>query len=236
MTNATTPADPDTRTASSNEWLDLVDQVLLGLDHALNNRLGALRAFAELLRDEHWRTTAAATESVNKEVARLEETTTVVRLLARPRQPSESGLILEEVMADVVRIQSMLYDVRDVPLDFVPGPPLEPVWSERSALIRLLSVALYGLRRRAREGSRAALRVSMESDEESARISLSSSNPLADSAIGDYARSVASSVSAEWRLVNGRLELRLPTLKAHRAAAPLPSRPVAESPGRREPS
>jgi len=100
--------------------------VLLGLDHALNNRLGALRAFAELLRDEHWRTTSAATESVNKEVARLEETTSVVRLLARPRQASETGLIVEEVMTDVVRIQSMLYDVRDTPIDFVPGPPLEP--------------------------------------------------------------------------------------------------------------
>src|SRR5262245_20834879 len=151
MTNATTPAHPAARTVSSDEWLDLVDQVLLGLDHAFNNRLGALRAFAELLRDELWRTSTAATQSVQKELARLEETTRVVRLLARPRQPSETGLILEEVLADVVRIQSMLYDVRDVPLDFVPGPPLEPVWSERSGLIRLLSLILYALRRDARE-------------------------------------------------------------------------------------
>ena len=219
MTNATTPAHPASRTAS-DEWLELLDQVLLGLDHAFNNRLGALRAFAELLRDEHWRTTAAATESVQKEVARLEETTSVVRLLARPRQPSETGLILEEVMTDVVRIQSMLYDVRDVPMDFVPGPPLEPVWSERSALIRLLSVVVYGLRRTAREGSGsgAAVRISMESDDRWARISLSSSSSVDETAISDYARSVASSVNAECRLVGGRLELRLPTLKAHRAA------------------
>src|SRR5215467_3206054 len=98
MSNATSPAHPavDPRSASSDEWLELVDQVLLGLDHALNNRLGALRAFAELLRDERWRATGAATESVQKEVARLEETTSVVRLLARPRQPVGMGLIVEE--------------------------------------------------------------------------------------------------------------------------------------------
>lgn len=219
MTNATTAAHPAAPTPSSDEWLDLVDQVLLGLDHALNNRLGALRAFAELLRDEHWRTTSAATESVQKEVARLEETTSVVRLLARPRQPSETGLILEEVMTDVVRVQSMLYDVRDVPVEFVPGPPLEPVWSERSSLIRLLSVTLYGLRRSARAGgSGAAVRLTMESDEQWARITFSSSSAINDFTITDYTRSIASSVSAQWRLVGRRLELRLPTLKSHRAA------------------
>jgi len=211
---------------SSDDWLDLVDQVLLGLDHALNNRLGALRAFAELLRDEHWRTTSAATDSVQKELARLEETTSVVRLLARPGQPTKSGLILEEVMTDVVRIQSMLYDVRDVTVDFVPGPPIEPVWSERAALIRLLSVTLYGLRRNARERGGAggsttgdAVRVSMESDEQWVRIRLASSKPISESAISAYAASVASSVGAEWRFGGGQLELRLPTLKAHRAAA-----------------
>lgn len=227
MTNATTPSHPPTpRSVSSDDWLDLVDQVLLGLDHALNNRLGALRAFAELLRDEHWRSTSAATDSVQKELARLEETTSVVRLLARPGQPTKSGLILEEVMTDVVRIQSMLYDVRDVTADFVPGPPIEPVWSERAALIRLLSVTLYGLRRSARErggsgGSATgdAVRVSMESDEQWARIRFASSKPISESAISAYAAFVASSVGAEWRFGGGQLELRLPTLKAHRAPA-----------------
>jgi len=225
MTNATTPEHPPARTASSDEWLDLVDQVLLGLDHALNNRLGALRAFAELLRDEHWRNTSAATESVQKEMARLEETTSVVRLLARPRQASETGLILEEVMTDIVRIQSMLYDVRDTPIDFVPGPPLEPVWSERSALIRLLSVVLYGLRRSAREAvvggaggsAGAAVRLATESDEEWVRIRFTSSQPAGELALSGYASSTAAALGAEWRSSRGGLELRLPTLKSHRA-------------------
>jgi C4-dicarboxylate-specific signal transduction histidine kinase len=229
MTNATTPDHPAARRASSDEWLELVDQVLLGLDHALNNRLGALRAFAELLRDEHWRTTSAATESVNKEVARLEETTSVVRLLARPRQASETGLIVEEVMTDVVRIQSMLYDVRDTPIDFVPGPPLEPVWSERSGLIRLLSVTLYKMRRMAREADTGGVvRLSMESDEEFARITLAPSGPPGESTISDYAATLAHSLGAEWRLAGGGLELRLPTLKSHRAEARLPNSRAAE--------
>lgn len=230
MTNATTPEHSPARGAPSDEWLELVDQVLLGLDHALNNRLGALRAFAELLRDEHWRTTSAATESVHKEVARLEETTSVVRLLARPRQASETGLIVEEVMTDVVRIQSMLYDVRDIPIDFVPGPPLEPVWSERFGLIRLLSIILYKMRRSAREADTVgAVRLSMESDEESVRITLASSGPRGESPISEYAATLALSLGAEWRVAGRGFELRLPTLKAHRAGAPLRNSRVDDS-------
>jgi C4-dicarboxylate-specific signal transduction histidine kinase len=219
MTNASIPAHPSERAASSDQWLELVDQVLLGLDHALNNRLGALRAFAELLRDDVWRTTSAATDSVQKEVARLEETTSVVRLLARPRQPSETGLILEDVIADVVRIQSMLYDVRDTPIELAPGPPIEPVWSERSALIRLLSVALYSLRRQTRAAGGEAVRVATESDESSVRIKLTSSVPASALAIGEYAAATASSLGADWRTQDGSWELHLPTLKSHRGSS-----------------
>jgi len=228
MTDATTGGQVDAGTAASdasNEWLDLVDQVLLGLDHALNNRLGALRAFAELLKDEHWRTTSAASESVQKELARLEGTTSVVRLLARPRHRSETGLILEDVMTDVIRIQAMLHDVRDTPIDFVPGPPLEPVWSERSALIRLLSLVLYDLRRKAGSATAAgggALRVSTDSDEYWVRIGLTSTAPADEcrGAVTDHVASLASSIGAECHWIKGQLELRLPTLKSHRARAP----------------
>lgn len=218
MTNATTPAHPGARTSASDEWLDLVDQVLLGLDHALNNRLGALRAFAELLRDEQWRATRAATDGVQKEVERLEETTSVVRLLARPRQPSETGLILEEVMADVVRVQSMLFDVRDTPVEFLPGPPVEPVWSERSGLVRLLSLLSYALRRFAhqREGQ-ASLNISAESDERWARIRFAAPSPMSEFAVSDCVASLATTIGAECRVTDGHVEVRLPTLKARRA-------------------
>ena len=220
MTNATTPVHATARVAPSDEWLALVDQVLLGLDHALNNRLGALRAFSELLRDDVWRTTTAATDSIQREVVRLEQTTSVVRLLTRPRQPSATGLILEDVMNDVGRIQSMLYDVRDMPIEVVPGPPMEPVWSERSALIRLLSVVLYKLRRQARERhDEGSVRVVAESDEQWVRIKFASPVAMTESAVSEYAASVASSIGADWGTADGWLELRLPTLKAHRAAA-----------------
>lgn len=127
-------------------------------------------------------------------------------------------------MMDIVRIQSMLYDVRDTPIEFVPGPPLEPVWSERSALVRLLSLLLYALRRTANEGrAEGALRVSTESDEQWVRIKLESSQPVSERTVSDYAASLASALGVEWRVGGGSgsgyLEVRLPTLKAHRAAA-----------------
>ena len=217
MTNATTPAHPVARAASSDEWLELVDQVLLGLDHALNNRLGALRAFAELLRDDVWRTTSAATDSIQKEVTRLEETTSVVRLLARPRHASPTGLILEDVLADVLRIQGMLYDVRRTPLELIPAAPLEPVWSERSALIRLLSLIIYSLRRQAcASGVDGSVHVITEANEHMVRIRIASPVPVGESAVSEYAASIASAIDVDCRISDGRLELRLPTLKAHR--------------------
>jgi signal transduction histidine kinase len=218
MTNATTPAHPGPRAVLADEWLELVDQVLLGLDHALNNRLGALRAFSELLRDDVWRTTSAATESIQKEVARLEETAGVVRLLTRPKHPSPTGLILEDVLADVVRIQAMLYDVRRTPVEIVPAPPLEPAWSERSALIRVLSLLLYALRRQAgAAGVENALQLMAEADETTVLIRIASPVPIGDSVVTEYTASTASSIGADCRVAGRVLELRLPTLKAHRA-------------------
>ena len=218
MTNAASSVHPSAPAAAADEWFALVDQALLGLDHALNNRLGALRAFAELLRDEQWRSTPAATDSVQKEVARLEETTSIVRLLARPRQAAASGLIVEEVMSDAVRIQAMLHDVRDVPIEFVPGPPLEPAWADRPTLIRLLSLVLYALRRNPGAGeSDRALRVATDSDDDWVRIRFKLSGGAQASAVAGYAASLAESIGVAWRETNGVLELRLPTLKAHRA-------------------
>lgn len=216
MANAATPSasGPPPSVTTSEEWLELLDQVLLGLDHALNNRLGALRAFAELLRDDGWRSSSAATESIQREVARLAETTSIVRQLARPKQPAMTGLILEEVMADAARIQSMLYDVRDTPIDYASGPALEPVWSDRSALIRLVSLALYGLRRAARDGNGEA-RVAMASDEAWARITFSGAAGGA-ALVTDYMQALATAIGAEWRAAGGATELRLPTLKARR--------------------
>ncbi len=217
MTNATTPAHPGARAAPSDDWLELVDQVLLGLDHALNNRLGALRAFAELLRDDVWRTTSAATDSIHKEVARLEETTSVVRLLARPRQALATGLILEDVLTDVLRIQAMLYDVRRTPIELPPAAPVEPVWSERSALIRLLSLALYGLRRRAcAAGVDGSLHLMTEPDGKAVRIVIASPTAIDESAVSQYMASLASFIGADCHVSDGRLQVRLATLKSHR--------------------
>jgi DNA-binding transcriptional ArsR family regulator len=61
--------------------------------------------------------------------------------------------------------------------------------------------------------------VSTESDEQWVRIRIDSLHPVSEEAVGDYAASLASALGIEWRAVSGHLELRLPTLKAHRAAA-----------------
>jgi C4-dicarboxylate-specific signal transduction histidine kinase len=215
MTDATSPTESGRQ--PSDEWLELIDQALLGLDHALNNRLAALRAFAELLRDDHWRATAAAGDSVQKELERLADTTRIVRLLARPKAPSRSGLIVEDVLADVDRIQSLLYDVRTVTIEFVSGPPLEPVWSDHASLVQLLSVLLYDLRKRTVGGNEPTVRVEARSDNDWITISLSACIPEGQRLAGDLAASLASRLGAECHQTASRLDLRLPTLKAHRA-------------------
>jgi hypothetical protein len=203
------------------EWLELMDQALDGLYHALDNRIGSLSALIALLRPRNATADEFRLEGVAAELARLEDCSRLVRLLPRNAVASEEPLILDDVLADAFAIHRFLHELRDVPVTIVPTRFVEPVRVERWALVRVLTLLLSDAKRLARPLD-AAVRVVAESDEHWVSVEFRvGAPPVRDvpaSGKGRYSERVARSLGATVSRRPGVVELRIPTLKARRAA------------------
>src|SRR6476620_8659642 len=124
------------------EWIELVDQALQGLHHALNNRIGSLSALVELHQLGDLPADGTGFESLAADLTRLEDCNRMVRLLPRDSVAGEEPLILDDVLADVFAIHRYLHDARDLQVTIVPTRYVEPVRVERWALIRVLTMLL----------------------------------------------------------------------------------------------
>lgn len=215
---ARTPSDD-----GIEEWLDLVDQALQGLHHALNNRIGSLSALVELfqLGDLPADGSGGGFESLAADLSRLEDCNRMVRLLPRDVVSGEEPLILDDVIADVFAIHRYLHDVRDLQVTVVPTRFVEPVRVPRWALVRVLTMLLADAKRLAKTTS-TMVRVVTESDEQWVRIEFRIGTPLVADAPtpgrGNYAAELAGVFGGIVNRKPGIAELRLPTLKARRAA------------------
>ncbi len=203
------------------EWAALVEQALQGLHHALNNRIGSLSAIVELfqLGDLPPDGGAPGFESLAADLARLEDCSRMVRLLPRDDVPGEEALILDDVIADVLAIHRFLHDVRDLPVTIVPTRYVEPVRVERWALVRALTLLLLEAKLAAQRAG-AALRAITESDEQWVTVEyrLSPGSDAPPESRGAYADQLAASFGGIVVRKPGTFGLRLPTLKARRAA------------------
>jgi len=203
------------------EWLDVVDQALQDLHHALNNRIGSLSAVVELYQLGGAAPDSAGLENLAADLKRLEECNRVMRLLPRDAAVGEESLILDDVVADVLAIHRYLHDVRDVQVTIVPTRYVEPVRVERWAAVRVLTL-LFNDAKRLAKASGAGVRASTESDEQWVRVELRvGTPPVVDvpvSARGRYAELVAEGFGGLVTRKPGAVELRLPTLKSRRAA------------------
>ena len=203
------------------EWLGIVEQALQGLHHALNNRIGSLSALVELFHLGDLPADGSGFESLAADLARLEDCNRVVRLLPRDVFTTEEPLILDDVLADVFAIHRFLHDVRDLQVTIVPTRFVEPVRVERWALVRVLTLLLADAKRLAKSAD-AIVRAVTESDDQWVRVEFRiGSPPVADvpvSARGRYADALAERFGGAVTRRPGVAELRLPTLKARRAA------------------
>src|SRR5438270_6182063 len=86
------------------EWLDVVDEALQGLHHALNNRIGSLSAVVELQQIGDLPVDGSGLEGLATDLKRLEDCNRVIRLLPRDAVVGEESLILDDVIADVLAI------------------------------------------------------------------------------------------------------------------------------------
>ncbi len=147
------------------EWLELVDEALQGLHHALNNRIGSLSALAMLFQMGDLPPDGSGFENLAADLARLEDCNRMVRLLPRDAVVGEEPLILDDVLADVFAIHRFLHDVRDLQVTIVPTRYVEPVRVERWALVRVLTLLLADAKRLAKDSS-SIVRAVTESDEQ----------------------------------------------------------------------
>ena len=86
------------------EWLELVDEALQGLHHALNNRIGSLSAIVELYQLGELPSDGSGFETLAADLTRLGDCNRIVRLLRRDTVPGDEPLILDDVLADVFAI------------------------------------------------------------------------------------------------------------------------------------
>jgi hypothetical protein len=211
---------PAPRIDGVEEWLTLSESVLQGLHHALNNRIGSLSALVELYQLGDLPPDGSGFENLAADLARLEDCNRVIRLLPQDASGSEEPLILDDVLADVFAIHRFLHDVRDLQVTIVPTRFVEPVRLQRWALVRVLALLLADAKRLARESS-SIVRAVTESDEQWVRVEFRVGTPLVaepPSSRGVYAESLAATFGAAVNRRPGVAELRLPTLKARRAA------------------
>lgn len=212
------PAPPN---EGVEEWVELVDQALQGLHHALNNRIGSLSALVELYQLGDLPADGTGFENLAADLTRLEDSNRVIRLLPRDVASSEEPLILDDVLADVFAIHRFLHDVRDLQVTIVPTRFVEPVRVERWALVRVLTLLLADAKRLAKDTS-GIVRAVTESDEQWVRVEFRVGAPLvAETPVSGgtrYADLLAETFGGAVTRRPGVAELRLPTLKARRAA------------------
>jgi hypothetical protein len=199
----------------------LVDHALQGLHHALNNRIGSLSAVVELYQLGDLPPDGSGFESLAADLTRLTDCNRVLRLLPRDSVVGEEALILDDVLADVLAIHRYLHDARDIPVTIVPTRYVEPVRVERWAFVRVLTLLLADAKRLAKAHA-TSVRVVTESDEQWVGIEFRVGTPLVEptpeSTRGHYAELVAKWFGGQVTRRAGVVELRLPTLKARRAA------------------
>lgn len=204
------------------DWLSLLDQVLHGLHHALNNRIGTLSALVELAQLQELPPDGTAIKSVAADLERLADCNRVVQLLRRDRAAGEEALLLDDVITDAYAVHRFLHDVRDVQVTASPRSGIEPVRVERWVALRALVLLLYDARRLAKRLA-TIVRTVAESDEDWVRIEfrLGESEAVAIAEVpqspgGRYAERLAASCGGEVVRAPGTVGMRLPTLKARR--------------------
>ena len=205
------------------DWLSLLDQVLQGLHHALNNRVGTLSALIELAELSELPADGSAFKAVTADLERLGDCNHVIDLLHRDTAAGEEPLMVDDVLTDAYAIHRYLHDVRDVQVTAAPTRAAEPVRVHRWVLLRTLSLLLYDARRLAKRLDRFVV-AGTDADAEWVRVSFRVDDG-AGSGVGDvpasfggrHAEVLAEQLGGNVFREAGEVGVRLPTLKSRRA-------------------
>lgn len=151
------------RTTAKAEWHQLWQEIsegfVGGVQHALNNRVAALAAVAQVLGDG-MADAQPLLGSLSREVERLQETVGLLSLLRRARSRTQEPVMLPELVGSLFPLLPHYSDLREVEFASDDDPGLLPLWAERDQLTRVLLVLLTtaGLRSQAAGSGRVRVR------------------------------------------------------------------------------
>lgn len=191
--------------AAANEWTRLVDSVLRGVAHTLNNRGAALAALVELT-SEPAEQPAVLREILDTEQQRVRELVQALRTVGTTGGEAEA-LLPDDVIADVVVVLGQHPDLRDGAIQIVieqRAPVRVARWMFARALLALAAGLAGGTRTQPR-------RLSVTTDDDWLVIGADDRGDTTPVLAGELARAMHGEPLPE-----GRYGIRLPTLAALR--------------------
>lgn len=203
-------------------WLEVHDELLRGVTHALSNRVATMSAAAYMLEYDDV-TGAQAAASLRVETERMDTMLQLLRLLPsrddREFEPVSPG----DVITQAVALHAHHCDLRDVRVVVAVRDAVLPVWVEPHALLQALLLALTSAKRSAFASS-GAVQLSVDGDADDVRI-LVHPEPVHAAADALAARDIAaadgclqSALGTAVARADGGCVLTLPTLPAARRA------------------
>jgi hypothetical protein len=188
---------------SEGAWTLLLEDLLRGLVHAMNNRVTALSAFAELAAVDDG---ALEIDMLRQEIHRLHAVSSLVSVLAS-RNDELEALEVSAVLDMALEIHSHHPRMRSVPCTLEKAGAILPVRVPRWALLRLTLLMIDAAKRAGGESHATTVAVWLSGDDAVVRLHLVSPQPLGVAA-ADLARRCGGVMS----YANGEVVLELPSL------------------------
>ncbi|MEO8334700.1 MAG: hypothetical protein ABI664_07000 [bacterium] len=188
---------------SEGDWSHLFEDLLRGLVHAMNNRVTALSAFAELAAVDD---DALEIDMLRHEIHRLNDVTTFVSVLATRTEETEA-LELSAVLETALEIHANHPRMRSAPCTLEKTGTILPVRVPRWAMMRLALLMVDATKRAGTTSRAAAVAIRLSGTDAVVRVHVVTPEPLS----GD-ATSLAALCGGVIAHGNGEAVLELPSL------------------------
>ncbi len=187
----------------NGRWARLSEELLRGLVHAMNNRVTALSAFAELAALDGEPLEPAV---IRQEITRLHGVNALIGVMSARNEEPEA-LEIRAVLEVALNLHQHHPRMRSVPCTMEQSGVVLPVRVPRWALLRLLLIMVDDARRAGAAEGKEAVVVRISGDESRVRASICSAEPL-----GDDAAALAALCGGTLVAGNGEVAVELPSL------------------------
>lgn len=189
--------------SSEGEWTPLLEDLLRGIVHAMNNRVTALSAFAELAAVD---AETLEVDMLRLEINRLHAVSSLVGVLVSRNNEMEA-LELSAVLEIALGIHVHHPRMRTVACTMEKTGMVLPVRVPRWALLRLALLMIDAAKRSGVDTNASAVAVVLSGDDVTVRACVATPEPL-----GDDATELAALCGGVLRHKNGEALLELPSL------------------------